>query len=550
MSSTQRFDGPSLEAVLATVQATHGESARILNAHRVRAGGLGGFFAKERFEVDVEVEPGANFPEADADDADPPAADGPRPPASILDLADEVSAQESGGSPSASPPASSTAFAKLLAARLAAEHARSTMEAAGLAGDASGATAGGTRVGARSAGPARSHPAAPARPGPAPGMIGAGDPVEAIDADEVFTPFDPMARSGGPASAPEASADVTTDPTDTAAGPLVQGEATALAPAIALAPPTALAPPGTPTGGLVGGSDGPTEAKAPIPARALSAFAATAAPTEAPPALAAPAPSPATFGAFAPSSDAPEPNGLSPAPIPAVPPGLARLPELAPPARTDAVAIALLRRGLPTALVPVTAALSQADVRASVIAALDRLPVVPTLPSGRASVVAVVGTRDEAYDLAVRLGAEHGVEADHVLLASHGYRGRRIPSWQRLATVEEAESERRSWCRRTRPTVVAVEAPVDGDQADWASRMLAALEPNLTWGIVHAGRKTDDLAWWIGRLGGVDALAVTGVVHTLTPADVLSLGVPVGLLDGEAATADGWADLLLAGVAA
>jgi len=56
------LEGPAIEPLLARVHAEHGPRARIVKAERVRAGGFGGFFARERFEVTVEVdgaEPGA-----------------------------------------------------------------------------------------------------------------------------------------------------------------------------------------------------------------------------------------------------------------------------------------------------------------------------------------------------------------------------------------------------------------------------------------------------------------------------------------------------------
>ena len=53
--SQQRFEGTSLEAVLADVRARHGDEAAIVEANRLRRGGIAGFFAKERYEVVVDV---------------------------------------------------------------------------------------------------------------------------------------------------------------------------------------------------------------------------------------------------------------------------------------------------------------------------------------------------------------------------------------------------------------------------------------------------------------------------------------------------------------
>jgi hypothetical protein len=49
------LEGDDLEALLARVRGEHGPDARIVSAERVRSGGIGGFFAKERYEITVEV---------------------------------------------------------------------------------------------------------------------------------------------------------------------------------------------------------------------------------------------------------------------------------------------------------------------------------------------------------------------------------------------------------------------------------------------------------------------------------------------------------------
>jgi len=68
------LEGPQLEPLLSHVRDDYGGRATIVSANKVRSGGLGGFFAKERFELSVEVTD---------DDAAPP-----RPQDSLLDLVD------------------------------------------------------------------------------------------------------------------------------------------------------------------------------------------------------------------------------------------------------------------------------------------------------------------------------------------------------------------------------------------------------------------------------------------------------------------------------
>ena len=72
--------------MLARARAEVGSGARVLSAERVRSGGLGGFFAKERVEIEVEL---------GTEPAPPVIEDDPIPtPNSLLDLVDMVSRAE------------------------------------------------------------------------------------------------------------------------------------------------------------------------------------------------------------------------------------------------------------------------------------------------------------------------------------------------------------------------------------------------------------------------------------------------------------------------
>ncbi|HEV8623099.1 MAG TPA: hypothetical protein VG034_01465 [Acidimicrobiia bacterium] len=54
--SLQRCEGANLESVLEEVRARFGDTVSIVEANRLRKGGVGGFFAKERFEVVVDID--------------------------------------------------------------------------------------------------------------------------------------------------------------------------------------------------------------------------------------------------------------------------------------------------------------------------------------------------------------------------------------------------------------------------------------------------------------------------------------------------------------
>ncbi|SDC85435.1 hypothetical protein SAMN05216410_2396 [Sanguibacter gelidistatuariae] len=55
MSKRLLLEGTDLEALMIRVRAELGPRARVVKAERVRSGGVGGFFAKERFELTVDV---------------------------------------------------------------------------------------------------------------------------------------------------------------------------------------------------------------------------------------------------------------------------------------------------------------------------------------------------------------------------------------------------------------------------------------------------------------------------------------------------------------
>ncbi|MEJ5867350.1 hypothetical protein WDV85_06265 [Pseudokineococcus sp. 5B2Z-1] len=57
--TTVVLEGDGMEELLARVASEHGEGARVVRAERVRVGGVAGFFARQRFELVVEVDDAA-----------------------------------------------------------------------------------------------------------------------------------------------------------------------------------------------------------------------------------------------------------------------------------------------------------------------------------------------------------------------------------------------------------------------------------------------------------------------------------------------------------
>lgn len=104
-TNLQTFDGATLEAALARVAAECGPRARITQAEKVRTGGVAGFFAREHFELLVDV--GGPMAAVDVELPDLTAQAAPAAPAeraeplSLLELADQVSDRERSVSPTA-----------------------------------------------------------------------------------------------------------------------------------------------------------------------------------------------------------------------------------------------------------------------------------------------------------------------------------------------------------------------------------------------------------------------------------------------------------------
>jgi hypothetical protein len=59
LSNTQQFEGATIEAALAEAARVLGPNVQVAEARKIRKGGVGGFFAQERYEVDAFVAQGA-----------------------------------------------------------------------------------------------------------------------------------------------------------------------------------------------------------------------------------------------------------------------------------------------------------------------------------------------------------------------------------------------------------------------------------------------------------------------------------------------------------
>lgn len=203
------------------------------------------------------------------------------------------------------------------------------------------------------------------------------------------------------------------------------------------------------------------------------------------------------------------------------------------PAAPDERLVAL---GLPMELVPSRAA--NAELRNALVQRLAQLPPPPMLPRSAGVLIAVVGIGTAPIALARKLADEIDLDPEHIVLSTP-------EPVSELSHPDEAEAFRLACRRRTEPTIVACSIGAGRTQLAWAHRMLDRLEPTVTWAVVDASCKAEDIGHRASLLGGVDVLALTGIADTVSPAAVLRLNIPVGRIGPTPATPAGWADLLI-----
>jgi len=501
--STQRFDGRDLDGALARARAKVGPGARVVSAERIRSGGLGGFFARERVEIEVEIDDDAWPPPAPEDASGPP-DDDPTPPgvaASLLDLVDIVSEAER--------------FEP--GAFIQAERVAAMSE---LAGARTAERAGRGRHARKDTVP---PPPPPRRPTVSTESVSFAEVLQRI-ASEAEPPID--------------------------AGHRVEAGSTSAAPPIAPPVPAASTAVDTIELAVASAADGGQDrAEAPgavdrlaLPTTAMSVdvdAVAHAALRGAQRPIAGLVPARRRVSperAITPTTQA---TALELAPLrPARRPAGAHFRHTTQTALTPSDAHPLARLGLPEELVPMP---DGRDLRTRLVHQLEELPAPPPLPATRGTVVAIVGSRGPAHDVALAVCATVGSNPDSIATIAPRTR---TPKATELGTAEEAAEQRRAWRRRQTPTVAVIEAPL-GQSSAWAGEVLEALEPTVVWGLVDAGRKVEDITAWSDDLGGLDALCLSGLDDTVSPASALQTGVPVVLLEGQAATPERWADVLI-----
>ncbi len=169
-------------------------------------------------------------------------------------------------------------------------------------------------------------------------------------------------------------------------------------------------------------------------------------------------------------------------------------------------------------------------------------PVPPALPSTPGAVVAVVGTRAAATRSAARIATDLGLPpASVVTIPESNTPGARRDGAPDQRPPLQAAISSGSGSSPASPVVVTVRSAMTGASRLRAAHMLATIAPAAVWGVADATAKPEDVTAWATALGGLDALVVTNVAATVSPAAILRCGIPVARLDGLAATPEHWA---------
>jgi hypothetical protein len=522
------LEGPAIEPLLAQVREEYGSGVRIISADKVRSGGFGGFFAKQHYELSVEVpdhnderknmgqpkvtvppsapeEPADSLEQllARAESNDRIASDEPSPyrrpaptgqarPASPTEPGRPASPTEPARPAAPQPAAESPLFQRPVPAEKEASRDAGIADTDAAAGrrDLSDTTAAGRRDLSDNAAAfaelmagldAANHIAtsAPHRPSPR--------PQTGPDTDDapMVRPFRPATASGSPINS--------------------GGGLRPLPPVPSLAE-------------LMGGL-GVSEAETPAfqPAKPPPMPSRSAA---------------AAYGLNQPAVQEEEP--------PAPPPVLRSV-------HTDPVISNLLSVGMPEAM---AGQITGGDTYAGVLTALASRPAAPGIPDGPGEILVLAGDLHHAVPIGKELLDQAGIDQSHLLLAGPSAAGTGLHSSRVMANPKAAAARAEKLQSADAAWVVVLDAPVGGTDPIWVNDMCDALGATAVWAIVDATRKTADTARHLRTLGEVEALVVHSVDLTADPATVLGLDLPIFSLDGKPATPHAWAAMLCARIAA
>jgi hypothetical protein len=538
------LEGPQIEPLLEQVRQEYGPGARIISAEKVRSGGVGGFFSRQRYELSIEVD----------DDTDAPAQ---QPLAEPVRARPATTHTKAGGSMPAESQPKVEAFTPLSLddlldlAEAREEHIGKATQSAHEAALAAAGAAGVPGAG----GPAMGTPGT----APDPGTTSANGGLYRSGG------FGPAGGTAGVPGAAGAGMSTTAGIPTTAgepsgAGPagMSPGAGTGSEPSALFDPrragrPTPLAGP-TPTpepdfadfmASLgMGHTTPPSPPKVPAPPPPPPPASA---PTSSIPASTAPTSGPADIGAGTVPRGRPDARSVSEAANvrPYRPPTASRpAPQVAPqpPADlTNPIIEDLVAVGLPASIAATVTSSSPYEAVLEAFAG-STPPVRP--PAEPGDILVIAGDLTPALAVARVAAAEMRLPTSSIMLVGPSTGGSGLKGAVRISGPTEAHRQARALKVADVPHIVVVEAPFDGPDDGWVKAICDALNATTVWAVVDATRKTTDTARHLSGMGRVDAIAVYSASITGDPASVLGLGLTVALVDGRPATAHTWATLL------
>lgn len=175
-------------------------------------------------------------------------------------------------------------------------------------------------------------------------------------------------------------------------------------------------------------------------------------------------------------------------------------------------------------------------------ASLAALPSPPRPPAGPGQVTVLAGPLHLCLPAARRIAEDAGISPAGVVLASSG--DDFSSHCTQVRSIAAVKRRMREWREAREPVFVALATPVGTRGLAWATSILIALQPDAVWGVVSATTKGADCTEWAKRLG-VEAVVVEEADASGSPATVLEMGIPVATVDGRPATAELWAALLV-----
>ncbi len=501
------LEGPDIRALLEQVQEQYGPQARIVHAEKVRSGGVGGFFAKQRFEVTVEVDDDAVAGTALGDQADDVAA-----------LVERFGS----GSPEDGPAPSITEMPAVP------PRPARTMDAARIEPLRA---VGGTVPVAAVGSVLRGDAAAVAAPMPPVDQL-----LAAADrADE---------RAAEPRRSPGLVPAALTDPVVPGETPVL--EAATRASGVAPFPLTkvgrdaAISDEPTPLSDLVGWLQSQQDA--------LAEAAAAKAAEQAPAAPSAPRVDPATLAgivaraglASLADTHASADAVVAPSAVEPVPLAQPVAPVLPAPGHDPAATpLAVAAEAAAREPEPVTAAAPSSIASVTALPGVDVTVPAPRPPRRPGDVLVILGDAASAWETASTLATSLRIPRSRVRLVSYDAGVVGVDALDVARDVPSARLVGAQLGMERTPGIVVVDTPLslvaDPVGCDWTADVVEAIAPAAVWAVVDATRRSEDLVRWLSVLPQLEALAVHSVGLTSDPEAVHRLGVPVAMIDGRPA---------------